>query len=216
VKSEQEKERIKKRWCFNKGTDVWTVDFTCIAKTENYKLQLLTVSDARSRFLFKTALLLDTSTEIVMNHLSDLFIKYGKPTMIKVDNGPEFRMDCKEKLKELSVFLFNSPIYYGQFNGAHERIHRTLKEYIDKFEKHKNLTTLVEQINSFEDEYNHEMKKDYLNDRTPSDVYFNEKDFIPTDENIEVVTPYEKEGEIRAIFTNRDGNPSRLIIGPVI
>jgi predicted DNA-binding protein YlxM (UPF0122 family) len=213
VKSELEKKRIRKRWCFDKGVDVWTIDFTCILKTENYKLQLLTVSDARSRFLFKTALFLETSTELVVDYLTELFFKYGKPTIIKADNGPEFRTDCEEKIRDLSVYLFNNPIYYGQFNGAHERIHRTLKGCIDKFEVHKNLTTLVEQINLFEDEYNYKMKKDYLNNRTPSDVYFNDKDFIP--KNIEVITPYEKEGDLRIKFTNRKGQKGRMSI-PII
>ncbi len=213
IKSEFEKERIRKRWCFNKGVDAWTIDFTCIIKTENYKLQLLTVSDTRSRFLFKTALFLETSTELVVDYLTELFLKYGKPTIIKADNGPEFRTDCEEKIRDLSVYLFNNPIYYGQFNGAHERIHRTLKGYIGKFELHKNLTTLVEQINLFEDEYNYKMKKDYLNDRTPSDVFFNDKNFVPKE--VEIVTPYEKEGELRIKFTNREGQKGRMSL-PVI
>ena len=59
---------------------------------------------------------------MVVNHLVDLFTKYGKPTIIKADNGPEFRTDCEEKIGSLSVHLLNNPVYYGQFNGAHERI----------------------------------------------------------------------------------------------
>ncbi len=208
IKSELEKERIRKRWCFNKGTDVWTVDFTCILKTAHYKLQLLTVSDARSRFLFKTALFLSTSTELVLNHLTDLFTKYGKPDIIKVDNGPEFRTKCETNIRDLAIYLLNNPTYYGQFSGAHERIHRSLKGYIDKFSEHKNLTNLVEQINSFEDEYNYHIKKDYLEDRTPADIYFNHKDFVP--KNVEVVTPYEKDGELRMKFTSRDNLPARI------
>ena len=208
IKSEVEKERIRKRWCFDKGSDVWTIDFTCILKTDFYKLQLLTVSDARSRFLFKTALFLDTSTELVINHLVDLFSKYGKPTIIKADNGPEFRTDCESKIRNLSIYLLNNPVYYGQFNGAHERIHRSLKNHIDKFEKHQNLTTLVEQINTFEDEYNYYIKKDYLEDRTPADIYFNNKDFIP--QNVEIVTPYKKDDELRIKFINRNNLRGRL------
>lgn len=208
IKSELEKERIRKRWCFNQGTDAWTVDFTCILKTANYKLQLLTVSDARSRFLFKTALFLSTSTELVINHLTDLFTKYGRPNIIKVDNGPEFRTECETKIRDLSIYLLNNPVYYGQFSGAHERIHRSLKDYIDKFSSHKNLTNLVEQINSFEDEYNYKIKKDYLEDRTPADIYFNDKDFIPKD--VEVVTPYEKDGELRMKFTSRENKQAKI------
>ena len=61
----------------------------------------------------------------MMKHLERLFLKYGKPSIIKADNGPEFRLDCREALNKFAVYLFNSPVYYGQFNGAHERIHRT-------------------------------------------------------------------------------------------
>ncbi len=216
IKIKMEKERIKKRWCFDKGTDVWTIDFTCIIKTDNYKLQLLTVSDARSRFLFKTALLLDTSTDFVVDYLIDLFIKYGKPTIIKADNGPEFRTDCRDKIRDLSIYLFNSPAYYGQFCGAHERIHRTIKSFIDEFKNHNNLTTLVEQIISFDDEYNYKMKNDYLEDRTPSDVYFNDKEFLPKNKDIEIVTPYEKDGEMRVKFTTRHGDKGRVVIDALL
>lgn len=207
-RSKEELERIRKRWCFAPGTDAWTVDFTCILKTDSFKLQLLTVSDSRSRFLFKTALFLDTSTELVMEHLEELFTKYGKPFIIKADNGPEFRMDCRDKLKELSVYLLNNPLYYGQFGGAHERIHRTLKTYISDFKQHKNITRLVEEINDFEDEYNYKLPHEYLEGKTPSDVYFNNKDFVAKD--VEQVMPYEKDGELRMKFTNRWGNQGRM------
>ena len=59
------------------------------------------------------------------------------------------------------------------------------------------------------------MKNDYLDDRTPSDVYFNDKEFIPKNKDIEVVTPYEKDGEMRAKFTTRHGDKGRLVIDTV-
>lgn len=211
--SEQEKARIKKRWCFEPGTDVWTIDFTVIVKTNRYTLYLLTVSDTRSRFLFKTALFLETSTALVMDHLEELFIKYGKPKIIKADNGPEFRIDFKNDLEQLCVYLLNNPIYYGQFNGAHERIHRTIKTYLSAFETHCNLTRLVEEINRFENEYNHEMCLEYLGNKTPSEIYFDNKAFVP--QNCEIVTPYEKNGELRMKFTNRHGGCARISM-PII
>ena len=77
--SQEEKDRLAKRWCFGTGTDAWTVDFTCILKTGQFKLQCLTVSDHRSRFLLHSALYLNTSTETIIKDLEELFIKYGKP-----------------------------------------------------------------------------------------------------------------------------------------
>lgn len=209
-RSEMEKERQKKRWCFGKGTDVWTVDFTCILKTEHFKIQLLTVSDHRSRFLFPTALFINTSTEIVVDYLEDLFLKYGKPMIVKVDNGPEFRIECKEKLRALSVYLLNNPLYYGQFNGAHERIHRSLKRFIDDFDTHHNFMRLVNEIRNFEEQYDYQMPLDYLEGQTPANVYLGGGNFIP--KNTEIVTPYEKDGELRMKFKNRNNKPARLAL----
>jgi putative transposase len=212
LRSQDEKERLKKRWAFAPGTDCWTVDFTCILKTKNYKLQLFTVSDQRSRFLFESVLFLETSTDQVINHLKELFIKYGRPNIIKADNGPEFKTDCKEKLNELMVYLFNSPTYYAKFNGAHERIHKTLKKYISDFESHKNITLLVQEINLFLEEYNYKLPHEYLDGKTPSEVYFNDKDFVPKNTNTEIIKTYEKDRELRFKFTNRKGNQARISI----
>jgi len=171
-KSATEKDRIKKRWAFTAGTRVWTVDFTCLHKHENYKLQLLTVSDAGSRFFFETALYLETSTAHVIDHLEELFIKYGKPAIIKADNGPEFRLECRNDLAKFCVYLLNSPIYYGQFCASHERIHRTLKGYVESFEIHHNLTRLEADIRRFRDDYNHLWTLEILNDKTPAEVFY--------------------------------------------
>lgn len=213
-KSEAEKERILKRWCFAPGTKAWTADFTCILKTPYFKLQILTVSDHRSRYLLHSALYLNTSTEIVMRDLEELFIKFGKPGLIKADNGPEFRIELRDQLKDVAVYLINSPGYYGQFNGAHERIHRKLKYFIDQFSKHKNLTNLVAQIQEFVEQYNYKMPMDSLGGKTPAEIFLSgDDDFMPA--NAEVVTPYEKDGELRMKFTDRDGNPARTSV-PII
>lgn len=212
-RSNEEKERLAKRWCFAPGTDAWTVDFTCILKTEHFKLQCLTISDHRSRFLLCSNLYLNTSTETIIRELEELFVKYGKPLLIKADNGPEFRIECREGLQALAVYLFNSPEYYGQFNGAHERIHRSLKAFIDPFESHQNLSRLVHEIEAFQNQYNYEMRMDVLGGKTPSEIFLGDGSFTP--KGAEVVTPYEKEGELRMKFTNRDGTPARVSM-PVI
>jgi putative transposase len=213
-KSEAEKERIRKRWCFAPGTKAWTADFTSLLKTETFKLQLLTVSDQRSRFFLHSALYLNTSSAIVARDLEDLFIKFGKPGIVKADNGPEFRIELREHLKDFAVYLFNSPEYYGQFNGAHERIHRKLKAFIDAFSEHQNLTKLVAQIQEFMDQYNYQMPMESLDGKTPSEIFLSgEESFTPAD--AEVVTPYEKDGELRMKFTDRDGDPARVSM-PII
>jgi transposase/predicted DNA-binding protein YlxM (UPF0122 family) len=206
-----EDERLKKLWIFPNGTHVWTVDFTCIEKADGYKLQLLTVSDHNSRFLFETALFLETSTDQVISHLEGLFIKYGKPAMIKADNGQEFRLACREDLLSFGVYLLNSPNYYAPFNGAHERIHRTLKEYIEKFAYHHNLTRLNNDIQQFRDDYNFNIPLETLGLRTPGEVYYTGEEY---DDVLgrKVITPYVKDDQIRMKFINRNGQSARVAI----
>ena len=210
VKSEEEKARQKKLWAFAPGTAVWTVDFTCLLKTDRYKIQLLTVSDAASRFLFETALVIDTSTEMVIEHLQELFVKYGRPHIIKADNGPEFRIDCRKALEDCCVYLFNSPVYYGQFNGAHERIHRTIKGYIVDLGSHHNLTRVVLEAEKCREEYNHAIPLETHGMKTPAELFYCQTDAIPRAN--EIVTPYVKDNELRMKFTDRRGNPARIAI----
>ena len=209
-KTAAERSRLLKRWEFAPGSKVWTVDFTCLLQTERYKIQLLTVSDHRSRFLFETAVVIDTSTAMVMNHLEDLFIKYGKPLFIKADNGPEFRLDCRDRLAEFAVSLFNSPPYYGQFNACHERIHRTIKEAISNFSVHLNLTKLVLELDQFREDYNYSLPLESRGMQTPATMYFCDRDYVS--DGKEIVTPYVKDGEIRLKYTNRSGSPARMSI----
>jgi Integrase core domain len=147
---------------------------------------------------------------MVMDHLQDLFLKYGKPHIIKADNGPEFRIDCRKSLENCCIYLFNSPFYYGQFNGAHERIHRTLKEHITGLSTHRNITRVVNEIESFRDQYNHKLPLESHNMKTPADLYYCEADKIS--EGKEVITPYVKDNELRMKFTSRDGAPAKIAI----
>ena len=213
ILSEQEKDRILKRWVFSEGTEAWAVDYTTILKTANYSLKLLTVSDVKSRYLLNASLHLDTNTDQVINILEELFIKHGKPLLVKADNGPEFRLDCKSKLKDFSVYLLNSPGYYGQFCGSHERIHRTLKNFITQFSKHQNLSQLLAEVSNFSEQYNNDMKNNYLNGKTPFEVFSGDEITLP--KNTEVIDPYRKDGELRFKFKNR-GNQSARIALPLI
>ena len=44
--------------------------------------------------------------------------------------------------------------------------------------------------------------------KTPAAMYFSDHDYVS--DGKEIVTPYEKDGEIRVKYTNRHGLPSRM------
>lgn len=57
---------------------------------------------------------------------------------------------------------------------------------------------------------NHHYRLDCPNGKTPYEVFVGDEDFIPND--VEVVKPYVKDGELRMKFTNRHGDPARVAV----
>ena len=58
------------------------------------------------------------------------------------------------------------------------------------------------------------MPMDSLDGKTPSEIFLNGDDLF-TPAGAEVVTPYEKESELRMKFTDRDGDLARVSM-PII
>lgn len=81
---------------------------------------------------------------------------------------------------------------------------------ITKFEEHHNISRLEKELSNFRGEYNYHMRLDILDQKTPAEIFFCKENFMPRD--VEVVTPYEKDGEIRAKFTNRVGKQARMAL----
>lgn len=116
---------------------VWTADFKGQFKLGNAELCYpLTIVDAYSRFLLVCRALQGTAAVPARREFEHAFIEYGLPDVIRTDNGVPF---CGPGsvlgLSTLSVWFLKLGIRLErsrpgkpQDNGAHERMHRTLKE----------------------------------------------------------------------------------------
>ena len=116
--------------------DVWTADF----KGE-FRLQCgaycypLTVADLQSRFVVGLRALAGTASEPTQAQFIRLFERYGLPGGMRTDNGVPFGAPAAlGGLSAFAVWLIRlgirpERIHPGcpQENGAHERMHRTLK-----------------------------------------------------------------------------------------
>jgi len=116
--------------------DVWTADF----KGE-FRLQCgpycypLTVADLQSRFVVGLRALAGTASAPTQAQFIRLFEHYGLPGVVRTDNGVPFGAPAAlGGLSTFAVWLIRlgirpERIHPGcpQENGAHERMHRTLK-----------------------------------------------------------------------------------------
>jgi transposase InsO family protein len=158
--------------------DLWAADFKGQFRTGDRRYCYpLTVTDQHTRYLIACHGLLSTEGRGVRPIFDRLFREFGLPRAIRTDNGVPFASTSLHGLTPLNVWWLRLGIRHQrilpaspQQNGAHERMHKTLK----RGAIHPPRATLTAQqraFNHFRHEFNHERPHDYLHGRTPASRY---------------------------------------------
>jgi transposase InsO family protein len=111
------------------------VDFKGWFRTgEGRRCEPLTVRDLHSRFVLAVVLLANQSDASARRAMRLVFVRYGLPKIIRVDNGAPFGGNGALGLSRLSVWWLRLGIEveftrhaHPQDNGAHEQMHRIFK-----------------------------------------------------------------------------------------
>lgn len=113
---------------------VWCADFKGKFRVANRYCHPLTISDAHSRYLFRSEPLESEHTEAVKKVFESAFREHGMPLRMRSDNGTPFASSSIGGLSRLSVWWIKLGILperievgHPEQNGRHERMHRTLK-----------------------------------------------------------------------------------------
>jgi transposase InsO family protein len=158
--------------------DLWTVDFKGQFKTlDGYYCYPLTVVDAHSRFLLACRALYSTACAEAKPVFQELFKDFGMPKRIRSDNGVPFATVSLARLSSLSAWWVRLGILpeliepgCPQQNGAHERMHRTLKAETTRPPAYSRRTQ-QRKFNAFLHEFNHLRPHEALEMETPASKY---------------------------------------------
>jgi transposase InsO family protein len=157
------------------ANQIWTIDFKGQFRTRNgLYCYPLTVIDHFSRYLLACHALLSVEGSGAKPVLRQLFRTCGLPNAIRSDNGAPFASTGIHGLNGLNVWWLQLGITHQritpgspQENGAHERLHRTLKaRAIRPPAANRNLQQRV--FNAFQRTYNELRPHEALNDDTPA------------------------------------------------
>jgi len=75
-----------------------------------------------------------TADEVVLTFLRYEVLHYGIPNTIVTDQGSQFMSDLFKRLcRLLKILKLNTTAYHPESNGALERTHKTLTEYLRCF-----------------------------------------------------------------------------------
>ena len=158
--------------------DLWTADFKGQFRTgDGIYCYPLTIADLHTRYLLGCQGLLSTNGAGVQPVFDRLFRTDGLPRAIRTDNGVPFATVAIHGLSALNVWWLRLGIQHQriqpahpQQNGAHERMHKTLKAEAIRPPRSR-LATQQRAFNRFRDEYNEERPHQSLRGRTPGSLY---------------------------------------------
>lgn len=158
--------------------DLWTADFKGHFRTrDGVYCYPLTIADQHTRDLLACHGLLSTKGHGVRPVFDRLFREYGLPRAIRTDHGVPFATTGIHALSQLNVWWLRLGIQHQrilpaqpQQNGAHERMHKTLKGDAIRPPR-STLVTQQRAFNAFRRLYNDERPHEALQDRPPATLY---------------------------------------------
>ncbi len=158
--------------------DLWTADFKGQFPTKNGVWCFpLTISDQHTRYLLTCRALPDIKTLHARPVFERAFREFGLPQAIRTDNGVPFASRGLHGLCRLNVWWMRLGIVHQrirpaspQENGAHERMHRTLKAATCR-PPAANKAAQQRSFQRFRQLYNDERPHDALNGKTPGSRY---------------------------------------------
>jgi putative transposase len=156
--------------------DIWTVDFkgwwnSC----QGDRVEPLTVRDEYSKMILELRALPDACGKSVRDCFELLFERYGLPKAIRSDNGSPFAHSrALLGLSRLSAWWLALGINLErnrprcpQDNGAHERMHRDIRNELQRSRVGRD----QQAFDLWRQEYNHERPHEALGMRVPAQLY---------------------------------------------
>jgi transposase InsO family protein len=157
---------------------LWAADFKGQFRTgDRIYCYPLTVTDQHTRYVLACHGLLSTRGTGGRPLVDRLFREYGLPRAMRTDNGVPFASTSLHGLTALNVWWLRLGIQpqrilpaHPQQNGAHARMHKTLKRGAIRPPR-ATLAAQQRAFNRFRQEYNDERPHQCLRGRTPSALY---------------------------------------------
>ncbi len=171
-----------KRLKATRPNETWHVDFAGPFENEKkQKVWVLVIVDAYSRLLLTLKVVESLETQVVTEHLTDLFAQYGKPDRLVTDNAPTFRSVWENDRHRFSDWLNTHDIvhqriapYYPEANGK--------AEAMVKIAKHEAILPFLERLmwtgaelqrclDRFQEYYNFDRLHGGIGWQTPAERY---------------------------------------------
>jgi len=169
----RKRDRVNRDLCFHPtdaqtSNQVWAMDFVHDWTRRDGAFRILTVEDTHDRYAFPLLVAKHIGAEVVRNHLEAL-LTYGRPQVIRRDNGAEFRSGAVQNWMARKR-IQDEPIPKGKpfLNGFIESFHATLRRECLDVEEFETLAEAQYRIEKWRNSYNEQRPHSSLEGQTPA------------------------------------------------
>ena len=166
------------RFEHSQANSMWQMDFKgeFALSSKKQRCYPLTLLDDHSRFSLGIIAQSNQRGDTVKKNLTRVFLRYGIPYSIYVDNGtPWGNSSGVFRHTKLSVWLMRHDIeiihgrpYHPQGRGKLERFHRTLKQEVLQDRQFGTLARTQKCFDTWREVYNHDRPHEALDDNVPA------------------------------------------------
>jgi transposase InsO family protein len=158
--------------------EMWQTDITHWQLADGSHTEILNLIDDHSRLFLRSEAFPTVKAKDVVDAFHRTVAMHDLPFSLLSDNGAVFtgtprggKVLLQTELERLGVAFKNSRPYHPQTCGKIERLHQTLKRYLDKQPPANTLRELQDQLDAFVRYYNNVRPHRALNKRTPLQAY---------------------------------------------
>jgi transposase InsO family protein len=158
--------------------EMWQTDITHWQLAGGEHAEILNAIDDHSRLFICSHAYPGVKARDVVDSFHRAAELHGLPATLLSDNGAVFtgtarhgKVALQTELEQLGVLTKNSRPYHPQTCGKIERLHQTLKRYLQKQKPAGTLADLQTQLDTFVHYYNHIRPHRALQGRTPLQAY---------------------------------------------
>lgn len=158
---------------------LWQIDFKGHFPMLTGRCHPLTVIDDHSRFNLAIRACANETSDVVQQHLVEVFRRYGLPERINADNGAPWGSPAQPgQLSALAIWWircgvrvsFSRP-YHPQTNGKDERFHRSFKAEVLQGRSFNDLDCAQQAFDQWRDVYNQQRPHQGIGMQTPTSRY---------------------------------------------
>jgi transposase InsO family protein len=174
--------------------EVWQADITHVRLADGTEAEILNIIDDHSRLLVgSTARRIFKAGHVVADlHLA--MACHGRPERMLTDNGAVFTghfrgrgwVALERELTALGIGLSHSRPYHPQTCGKVERLHQTLKNWLERQPTAAAIAELQAQLDTFTGYYNHQRPHRAVGRRTPAAAWNARPRAVPARQGIRI------------------------------